>query len=391
VLDDLRGRVERLKASTDQPLLLDHLRSVQALVDVSWSAAQFDRAAGTQAARDVVTHVRGMLTTLPAERITMDDYLAGRRVLAGAFRSPTDRTLQAYRYTLPRNWKPANKYPLIVSLHAYMQDPHVLGWLGLSADPTRDPASPPPSAEAFVLMPYGRGNTGFAGTGADDVLEAIADFTSRFPTHPDRHYLTGFSMGGYGTWHIGARTPDRWAAIAPAGCFAGAGGEMFAPWLADNVDGLPVLAYAGENDGGANAEAFVEMLQLSGQAIRMEIAPGMGHTRTQASENAATAQMLRFRRHPPQAFSFSCDNDRFPGRNGITIERDPAIDPLPRFECRIDGQTVALSSRGERALHVDLGPDGLNMDGEVVVVHNGKEVYRGSPRKLTSPEPAPQP
>ncbi|WP_257237191.1 prolyl oligopeptidase family serine peptidase [Nostoc sp. 'Peltigera malacea cyanobiont' DB3992] len=32
---------------------------------------------------------------------------------------------------------------------------------------------------------------------------------------PDRVYLTGLSMGGYGTWHLAAAQPQRFAAIAP--------------------------------------------------------------------------------------------------------------------------------------------------------------------------------
>jgi len=46
-----------------------------------------------------------------------------------------------------------------------------------------------------------------------DAMEVLADAKARF--HPDERYiyLTGHSMGGHGTWFLGATYPDQWAAI----------------------------------------------------------------------------------------------------------------------------------------------------------------------------------
>jgi poly(3-hydroxybutyrate) depolymerase len=49
-----------------------------------------------------------------------------------------------------------------------------------------------------------------------DALEVLEQASSRFQTDPARCYLTGHSMGGHGTWHIGSLYPDRFAAIAPS-------------------------------------------------------------------------------------------------------------------------------------------------------------------------------
>jgi dienelactone hydrolase len=49
-----------------------------------------------------------------------------------------------------------------------------------------------------------------------DALEVLAEATRRFGTDPARTYLTGHSMGGHGTWQIGATVPGPWAAIAPS-------------------------------------------------------------------------------------------------------------------------------------------------------------------------------
>lgn len=48
-----------------------------------------------------------------------------------------------------------------------------------------------------------------------DALEVLAIAKEKFKPDPSRIYLTGHSMGGHGTWFLGATYPDRWAAIAP--------------------------------------------------------------------------------------------------------------------------------------------------------------------------------
>ncbi|XWW45001.1 prolyl oligopeptidase family serine peptidase [Fibrella sp. USSR17] len=48
-----------------------------------------------------------------------------------------------------------------------------------------------------------------------DALEVLEIAKSRFKPDPQHIYLTGHSMGGHGTWFLGATYPDKWAAIAP--------------------------------------------------------------------------------------------------------------------------------------------------------------------------------
>jgi pimeloyl-ACP methyl ester carboxylesterase len=49
-----------------------------------------------------------------------------------------------------------------------------------------------------------------------DALEVLNLAAKELNTDPLRTYLTGHSMGGHGTWHVGAVFPDRFAAIAPS-------------------------------------------------------------------------------------------------------------------------------------------------------------------------------
>ncbi|SFD61821.1 Putative esterase [Chitinophaga sp. CF118] len=48
-----------------------------------------------------------------------------------------------------------------------------------------------------------------------DALEVLSIATEKFKPNPERIYLTGHSMGGHGTWYLGATYPGKWAAIAP--------------------------------------------------------------------------------------------------------------------------------------------------------------------------------
>lgn len=49
-----------------------------------------------------------------------------------------------------------------------------------------------------------------------DALEVLALAKQTLQPDSQRIYLTGHSMGGHGTWFLGATYPDKWAAIAPA-------------------------------------------------------------------------------------------------------------------------------------------------------------------------------
>lgn len=53
------------------------------------------------------------------------------------------------------------------------------------------------------------------GPGERDILDVIEWARANYNIDPNRIYLTGFSMGGRGTYQIGLRNPDLFAAIAP--------------------------------------------------------------------------------------------------------------------------------------------------------------------------------
>ena len=48
-----------------------------------------------------------------------------------------------------------------------------------------------------------------------DVLNVLEIAQKEFNVDPKRTYLMGHSMGGSGTWHLGMKYPEKWAALAP--------------------------------------------------------------------------------------------------------------------------------------------------------------------------------
>lgn len=75
-----------------------------------------------------------------------------------------------------------------------------------------------------------------------EVLNALLDeITEKYAVDKGRIYLTGLSMGGFGTWSLAAAHPERFAAIAPI-C---GGGD---PKLADRLKNIPTWVFHGALD-----------------------------------------------------------------------------------------------------------------------------------------------
>ena len=143
-----------------------------------------------------------------------------------AYRADWDGTLQPYALYVPPDYKPGRPggWPLIVALHgAFSDHRHNLRRVfGLDNRPGENDAEasrnelPLPDVPALVVSPFGRGELmGYDGLGGDDVMRVIADVRRAYDVDPDRITLTGLSMGGGGTWQIGLRHPELFAALAP--------------------------------------------------------------------------------------------------------------------------------------------------------------------------------
>lgn len=68
---------------------------------------------------------------------------------------------------------------------------------------------------AIVVLPQASTDGTWQGDNGRGALAALDAATREFGGDPKRTYLTGLSMGGYGTWEIALAQPQRFAALAP--------------------------------------------------------------------------------------------------------------------------------------------------------------------------------
>ena len=111
----------------------------------------------------------------------------------------------------------------------------------------------------------------------DEKLDVLAnlldDIVARYDVDTERIYLTGLSMGGYGTWALASKYPDRFAAIAPI-C---GGGKRF---MAYRLKDVPVWAFHGAKDSVVpleESEEMVEAINARGGNAKLTIYPDAGH------------------------------------------------------------------------------------------------------------------
>jgi pimeloyl-ACP methyl ester carboxylesterase len=94
----------------------------------------------------------------------------------------------------------------------------VLSVHGASVEATNQTRAYKQKDWAHIVAPTNRRPFGFNWEewGRLDALEVLHEARKIFHTDTAQTYLTGHSMGGHGTWFLGATYPDKWAAIAPA-------------------------------------------------------------------------------------------------------------------------------------------------------------------------------
>lgn len=116
----------------------------------------------------------------------------------------------------------------------------------------------------------------------DDVMKAEA-------VDPQRIYLTGLSMGGYGAWDLAARMPERFAALVP---ICGGGDESTAARLAS----LPIWCFHGAADAVvpvARSRSMVAAVKAAGGSPTYTEFAGVGHDSwTPAYRDPATLDWL---------------------------------------------------------------------------------------------------
>lgn len=112
----------------------------------------------------------------------------------------------------------------------------------------------------------------------DELDALLEEILHTYPVDCERIYLTGLSMGGYGTWHWAVRHPDAFAALVPI-----CGGTMPLLGFPEKITKLkhiPIWVFHGRDDQVVpikRSEELVDVLLQAGSPVRFTQYEGVGH------------------------------------------------------------------------------------------------------------------
>ncbi len=104
-------------------------------------------------------------------------------------------------------------------------------------------------------------------------IDLLKDLIENYPVDTTRIYVTGLSMGGYGSWDIISRYPDKFAAAI---AICGGGDEK----VAQKIKNIPIWAFHGSNDKVvpvSRSRNMVNAIKQAGGNPKYTEYKGVGH------------------------------------------------------------------------------------------------------------------
>ncbi len=221
-----------------------------------------------------------------------------------------------------------------------------------------------------------------------DVLFArlIENMVALEGVNPDKVYLMGYSAGGDGVYQMAPRMADRWAAAAMM-----AGHPNGVSLL--NLRNVPFALQVGEKDSAYKRNevgkeygeqlAKLRLADPGGYENYVKIHPGKGHWMDREDRHALP-WMAKFARNPvPDRVVWK--------QSGVSYDRSYWL-AVPPGESRPDvlvtakrdGQTIDLTVVGTKRVVVRLDDRVADLDRPVRIVHDGKELYTGTPPRTAA-------
>jgi predicted peptidase len=196
-----------------------------------------------------------------------------------------------YRLLKPTETKAGEKYPLVIILHGSgergVDNKKQLVWFWNDKKPSVMTRPEVAAAKAFVIVPQcpdgkkwvevpwekGSYKSPEVSEPLALTLTLIDSFVKDQPIDPDRVYIIGMSMGGYGAFDAVQRRPELFAACVPI-CGAGDPGK------AKDFAHVPVWAFHGDADGVvpvSGSRAMIEALKKAGAEPKYSEYAKVGH------------------------------------------------------------------------------------------------------------------
>jgi predicted peptidase len=175
-----------------------------------------------------------------------------------------------YLIYLPADYDKQEKWPLILFLHG-------AGERGDNLDAVKR-HGPPKLIEhgkqfPFIVVSPQCPNGHWWNNELVPLTALLDEIVAKYKVDPDRVYLTGLSMGGFGTWALAAYSPERFAAIIPI-C---GGGE---PLLTRVLRKMPVWAFHGGKDPVVpvkRSQDLIDALKKTNDEAKLTIYPEALH------------------------------------------------------------------------------------------------------------------
>ena len=155
---------------------------------------------------------------------------------------------------------------------------------------------------ALVVFPQASRGYGWRGFNLEAAVAALDDVEQSFDVDRDHVYVTGISMGGYGTWLLALLQPERFAAAVPVCGGLDRGAAMLThAQAAQRLASMPQWVFHGSRDDIIPAEesrAMVSALEAAGADVRYTEYPGVRHNSWDRAyaERELMPWMLRCRR-----------------------------------------------------------------------------------------------
>jgi predicted peptidase len=183
----------------------------------------------------------------------------------------------AYAISIPANYSPSRPVPLILALHFGVGGGDAAGAGGDMVEILIGPALA--QLGAIIVAPDSlRGN--WSTPENEKAVNALLDMVLARYAIDKKVAVTGYSMGGTGSWHFAQEFPQRFSAAIP---IAGTPPESAAGWR------LPVLAIHSRDDQVARfgpTEKRIAQLQKAGVNARLIQLTGITHYETDRFQNA---------------------------------------------------------------------------------------------------------
>lgn len=200
------------------------------------------------------------------------------------FQSPTDTTQKLnFLLFLPNDYgQDEKKWPLLIFLHGAGECGDNLDLVKIHGPPKLVEQRP----GDFPFIVASPQVTKFDGPLVErwetrQLSQFLDHLQATFAVDTDRVYLTGLSMGGFGTFRWAAHEPQRFAAIVP---ICGGGWQHYGKYLKD----IPTWIFHGDRDDGVPlmfSQVMAEAIRKEGGEPKLTIYEGVGHDSWTATYN----------------------------------------------------------------------------------------------------------